>query len=593
MGRNRKILRLPKVIRKRRKNIDELSTVTENTIERHFFRRLSNLSRVKRFVIGWIALMILLLLVGVFQIGFLRSKYQNLYYVPGGTFKEGVLGTYTNANPIYASGSVDSSVSKLIFSGLFAYDSNQKLAPDLAQKMTIDKTEKIYTVTLKPNLYWHDGQPLTSQDVVFTFKTIENPNAKSPLLPSWQGIKVQSKDSRTVIFTLPSSLSSFPDSLTTGIIPKHLLQSVAPDQLRSNDFNTIRPVGSGPFKYDTVEVIQKDQTDEKRVQIGLIANDGYYNGIPGIRHYVISAYRDQTELLKAYKSKKVDAISQLGTIRQEYNTDSQTNVYSVPIAGQTMVFFKNSQEILSDPKVRKALVLGANRQKLVESTGQVLKGSNEPLLISQIGYNKKYAQKTGHANVAGKILEGAGWKMDPAKGIRTKKGSELRIKLYGLSTDEYSLVANELKKEWAAIGVGLEINLQNEEELKDTVSSHSYDVLLSTISIGADPDVFAFWHSSQADVRSKSRLNFSEYKSREADASLEAGRSRSNSKIRAVKYQGFLKAWNQDNPALAIYQPNYTFIVRSPFTGFNNKSLTSPIDRYSDVEKWLIRQQRR
>jgi hypothetical protein len=88
-------------------------------------------------------------------------------------------------------------------------------------------------------------------------------------------------------------------------------------------------------------------------------------------------------------------------------------------------------------------------------------------------------------------------------------------------------------------------------------------------------------------------LNFSEYKSREADASLEAGRSRSKPKIRAVKYQGFLKAWSQADPALALYQPNYTFMVHSPFTGFSNGTITNPIDRYNNVDKWMVRQQRR
>lgn len=593
MGRKRKIFHLPKILKKRRQDIGELGTATENTMERHFFRRLANLAKVKRFVIGWLALMSLLLLVGILQIGFLRSKYQKIYYIPGGTFKEGVIGTYTNANPIYASSSVDSSVSKLIFSGLFAYDAQQKLTPDLAQSMTVDKTEKIYTVKLKPNLYWQDGQALTAQDVVFTFKTIENPNAKSPLLPSWQGIKVQSRDAQTIVFTLPSTLSSFPDSLTTGIIPKHVLQSVPPEQLRSNDFNTIKPVGSGPYKFDTVEVIKKDTDSQKREQVGLSANEGYYKGQPGIRRYIISTYNSQADLLKAYEDKKVDAISELGTVKGDLYKDKQNNIYSVPIAGQTMVFFKNSQEILSDPKVRKALVLGADRNKLISSTGQILKRSNEPLLVSQLGYDKKYSQKTGNMQLAGKILNSDGWKVDPSKGVRVKKGEELRIKLFALSTDENAQVANELKKEWAAIGVDLDVNLQNEEDMKNTVSTHSYDALLTTISIGADPDVFAFWHSSQADIRSKSRLNFSEYKSREADASLEAGRSRSNPKIRAAKYQGFLKAWNQDNPALALYQPNYSFIVRSPFTGFDNNTLASPIDRYSDVEKWFIRQQRR
>ncbi|HEX5456395.1 MAG TPA: peptide ABC transporter substrate-binding protein [Candidatus Saccharimonadales bacterium] len=593
MAKKNSIFRLPKAISSPQKNIGELGSYTEETIDKHFFRRLTNLAKVRRFVIGWLLLMSLILLVGVLQIGMLRAKYQKLYYEPGGTFTEGIVGTYSNADPIYASSSVDSSVSKLIFSGLYKYDSNQKLVPDLASGMSIDKRGRSYTVTLKDNLYWHDGQRLTAKDVVFTFKTIQNPDAKSYLLSSWQGIKISQKDDKTAVFTLPSTLSSFPDSLTTGIIPWHILKDIPAQQLRSSDFNTVHPVGSGPFKYDTVEVQpDSDKSGATLQHIGFLANDGYYGGSPGIKRYIINTYNNQNELTRAYDSKKVDAISGLGTIDEQYSEDQDNNVYSVPIAGQTMVFFNNSQDILSDPKVRRALVLGANRQKIIQSTGQVLKQSDEPLLVSQLGYNKKFAQQTNDTELADKILNKAGWKIDSKTGIRTKKRRRLSIKLFALSNNEYGKVANELRNEWADLGIDTRIVTQSDENLKDTVSNHGYDALLTTISVGADPDVFAFWHSSQISAKSKARLNFSEYKSSRADISLEAGRSRLDPKIRAVKYKGFLKAWHNDNPALALYQPNYIFIIRSPFSGFDNKSLVSPVDRYTDVSKWMIRQKR-
>ncbi|HEX5797692.1 MAG TPA: peptide ABC transporter substrate-binding protein [Candidatus Saccharimonadales bacterium] len=595
MGERSKRFRLPKAIRSQHKNIGEFGTLTEEKIDRHFFHRLANLAKVKRFVAGWLILMSLILLIGFLQLSFLRDKYQNLYFTPGGTFTEGIVGTYTNANPIYASSSVDSSVSKLLFAGLLTYDSNQKLIPDLAESITANKKGKVYTVTLRPDLYWHDGQPLTANDVLFTFKTIQNPDAKSYLLPSWQGIEISATDERTVTFELPSTLSSFPDSLTTGILPEHVLKDIPPERLRASDFNTVRPIGSGPFKYDTVEVQidEEAEPETRREQIGLIANDGYYKGQPGIKRYVINTYDTEDKLVTAYDEKKVDAISGLGTIKKEYREDEDSNVYSIPVAGQTMVFFKNSQGILSDTKVRRALVLGADRYKVMQSTGQILKRSDEPLLIGQLGYDRKYAQKTTNSRAARQILDKAGWKLNPATGIRSKGNTELRLKLYALSNNEYEKVANELKNEWREIGVDVQTNLQGEEDLKNTVSSRSYDALLSTISIGADPDVFAFWHSSQNDARSRARLNFSEYESAKADISLEGGRSRIDPKIRAVKYQTFLKVWNNDNPALALYQPNYTFVVRSPFTGFDNSSLISPVYRYSDVDKWMIKQERR
>lgn len=585
------MFRARKIISDQHKNIGDFGSTTENQIERHFFKRLARLATVKRFVFGWLVLMGLILLVGFLQFSFLRDNYQKLVYVPGGNFSEGLVGTYTNVNPIYASSSVDSSVSKLLFAGLFTYDSNQKLVPDLAEKIKLDATEKVYTVTLKDNLFWHDGQPLKAKDVVFTFKTIQNPDSKSPLLSNWEGIKIEAKDDRTVIFTLPGTLSSFPNSLTTGIIPEHLLKSIAPEQLRSNDFNTIRPVGSGPFRYETVQV-QEEEAGDRRGQIGLLAYSGYHRGEPGIKRYVIHTYNDQNQLFQAYDDKKVDAVAALGNVDAKYDKDPKTNAFSVPISGQTMVFFKNTQGLLSDANVRKALVLGADRQKVISSTGQILKASDEPFLASQIGYDKSLAQKTNDLKAAKKLLDESGWTVNPDTGFRVKDKAPLKVRVSALSNRENTAVTNELKNQWKQLGVDMEASLESDEDLKNTISTHNYDALLSTISLGADPDVFAFWHSSQIDVRSKSRLNFSEYKSAKADSALEAGRSRSDPSVRAVKYKPFLEAWSQDNPALALYQPNYTFMVRSPFSGFDNRSLVSPIDRYSDVEDWMVRQKR-
>lgn len=581
-----------KIINQANANINDMGISAEDKMEKHFFKRLANLTTVKRFVIGWLVLMLLILLVGFLQIGVLRNKYQRLTYVSGGTFTEGLLGNYTNANPMYASGSVDSSVSKLIFSGLFSYDSQQNLSPDLAEKIVVDQSEKVYTVTLKKDLVWQDGQPLTAKDVVFTFKTIQNPQAKSYLLSSWQGIKVESPDDRTVTFTLPGSLSSFPNSLTTGIVPEHILKGIAPEQLRSSDFNTVAAVGSGPFSNDAVEV-QEDKPGQKQEQIGLLANKKYYKGEPGIKRYIIKTFDNQQQLLNAYEKRQLDAVSGLNEADKELAKKQDNNIYSVPLSGQTMVFFKNSQGILADANVRKALVLGSDRQKVIQSTGSLLRASDEPLLKSQLGYDKNFAQKTNDTEGAKKILDEAGWKAEPNTGNRSKDGVNLKIKLFAQSNNEYKTVADELEKQWDSIGVDTEVVLQDDEDLKNTISGHSYDALLSTISLGVDPDVFAFWHSSQVDVLSKSRLNFSEYKSQKADAALEAGRSRSDNAVRITKYKSFLEAWSQDNPALALYQPNYKFIVRSPFNGFNSNRLSSPIDRYNNVHEWMIRQEQR
>ena len=102
--------------------------------------------------------------------------------------------------------------------------------------------------------------------------------------------------------------------------------------------------------------------------------------------------------------------------------------------------------------------------------------------------------------------------------------------------------------------------------------------------------MFAFWHSSQASSRSGSWLNFSEYQSGIADRALEAGRTRDDPAVRAVKYKPFLEAWRNDAPALSLYQPRFLYVARGKIHNFNPKQFNAPSDRYTNVENWMIRE---
>ena len=104
--------------------------------------------------------------------------------------------------------------------------------------------------------------------------------------------------------------------------------------------------------------------------------------------------------------------------------------------------------------------------------------------------------------------------------------------------------------------------------------------------------MFPYWDSSQASINSQGHLNLSEYKSSSADQALQAGRTRADAKLRAVKYQEFLKAWRKDAPALALYQPNFLYISRGPVYGYESKAFNSAADRFYNSDQWMIRQKR-
>lgn len=573
--------------RQRKNQVEQLSVQTEDTIERQFFRRFERLLPVRRFMFGWTMLCLFLLGGVLYQTSALTRYYKTNVPAAGGILTEGVFGSFTNANPMYATGPVDSAVSKLVFAGLLKYDSNNDLVGDLAESWKMDQTELVYTVTLRPSLLWQDGKPLTAKDVVYTYKTIQNPDAKSPLLSSWQGITVSAKDDRTVVFTLPSVLSSFQYSLTTGIVPEHLLADIPPAQMRATQFNTSAPVGAGPFKWSAIEVANVEKAQQGR--IGLDPNEHYHSGQPSLQRYIVRYFTDQKQMIDSFEKNELTAMSGLDTVPDAFNMDLSIEQYSIPVTAQVMVFFKTSHEFLADTKVRQALVHAADTDKIVSSIGYPIIASNQPFLPGHPGYDKSIAQLPYNQAAAAKLLDQAGWAVGK-DGIREKNGKQLAFTLYSQSTSEYAYVTQKLQVDWSKVGVKVDVLLQTDSDLQTTVTGHNYDALLYGISIGPDSDVYAYWGSTQADERAANRVNFSEYKSTAADRALEAGRTRTDRVLRAVKYRPFLETWRNDAPALALYQPRYLYITKGTIHGFDPHTVNAASDRYANVSNWKIRQ---
>lgn len=579
-------LRFRRRLRMRKMQVEELGQQAEQQLERNFFRRLERLADVRRFVITWLILLFLLAGSVVAQVRGLGAYYQAPQPIAGGTYTEGVLGAFTNANPLYATGSVDITVSKLLFASLMTYDEKNGLTGDLAESIAVDERGTTYTVKLKPDLVWHDGKPLTAEDVVFTYQVIQNPDAQSPLRSSWQGIEVKALDLRTVTFSLPNQLSAFPYSLTNGIVPKHILGDKTMTALRTLTFNSSEPVGAGPFIFKALEVTA-GAANNREERIALEPFNKYHAGRPQLNRFVVHSFREESALIDSFKKNDIDAMVGLTAVPPEFKEDGSTRVYNLPLTAAVMTFFKVSEGILSDSKIRQALVFAADTNAIIKNLGYPAVPVREPLLQTQVGYNPAYAQFGHNADTARTILEEQGWKVGK-DGIRFKDGKPLSFSLVVQDNSEYASVSAELQKQWRDVGVDAQVVLQGGTDFQATLSLHGYDALLYGISIGKDPDVYVYWDSRQVDARSE-RLNFSEYRSAIADAALQAGRTRSDANLRAVKYQPFLQAWRDDAPALGMYQPRLLYISRIKVYGLNEHPINAEVERFTNVHNWMIR----
>lgn len=582
-------LRLHRRFRRSQKRVENLGAQTEQSIETLVYSRFERLKPVRRFVIGWLLLIVLLIGSVLSQTVLLNNYFQTFRPIPGGVYREGVLGRFSNANPLFASGEVDSTVSKLLFSSLFIYDGNNHLVGDLAKSYSVDERGTTYTVELKPHLTWQDGKPLTAEDVAFTYQTIQNPDVQSPLLSSWQGITVSVKNSHSVQFKLPSVLASFPYTLTNGIVPKHLLGKTTPSDLRTADFNTIKPVGSGPFAWQALQVDGNDPNHLKS-QIALVAFDAYHAGKPKLSQFIVRAYSDKTELVRDFKTNQLTAVEGLNQVPALLTDHSGVQQHNLLLTAATMVFFKTTAGPLADTAVRRALTAATNQVAIIKALSYPTNRVREPLLQQQLGYDPAFVQLPFDTNVANSTLDAAGWTRTDPEAVRTKDGKPLSFTLTANATPEYRHVGDMLREQWRAVGADVKVEYQDDTNFQGTLSSHSYDAVLYGISVGVDPDVFVYWDSSQADIRSPNRLNLSEYKNATADAALESGRTRLSPELRVIKYRPFLEAWQKDAPAVGLYQPRLLYLTRGNVFGFEDHTVNTSTDRFYNVQNWQIRQ---
>lgn len=585
-------LRTRRKVRKQRKQMEGAATQADYSLNTLFFKRLWRLQNVRRFFLGWTTLVIALAVGAIWQVRALDQFYLTTVPANGGIYREGMIGSFTTANPLFAVSPADSSVARLVFSGLFTLSPTGELEPNLASDISVDDDGLVHTVTLRDDVRWHDGEVFTAEDVVKTYELIQNPEVRSPLEPSWDAVKVAALDEYTVTFTLPNVLSSFKFSLVNGIVPAHIMNTIDPADLRSSTFNTVTPIGTGPFTFDNVEVVGSN-ADTRYEKVTLQRNDDYYFSPPKIDGMVIRSYRIEDPMIKAFENKEISAMVGLYSVSDQLiDGRDELQEFSTPTTSSVMLFLNNGTDPLNNKTIRRALAHGTDTDALRSSVSYPLVKVDSPFLRSHFAYDPDKTQTSFDVEKANELLEQEGW-VRGEDGIRRKEDRRLSLRLVSQSLTEYASVSAELQKQWQRIGVELEAVLQPEADIQSgAIAQHNYEVLLYGIALGPDPDVFAYWHSSQADPRVRTRLNLSEYENATADEALEAGRTRFDTELRKSKYQPFLDAWIDDVPAIALYQPRFLYVVQGPLEGYRSGQFTNAVDRFYTVTDWQIRREK-
>ena len=286
--------------------------------------------------------------------------------VEGGVYTEAIVGQLVRLNPLLdANNQADRDIDSLLFSGLVKFDSNGLPQPDLAQTVATSQDGLLYNIKLRENLTWHDGKPVTTKDVLFTIDLIKNGDGfiSNDLIQLWKSVEVIILDDLNMQLKLTEAYAPFQDYLAFGILPEHPLSGKTLQQIADSQFN-LAPVGTGPYKFDSLTVENSQSTGLK-----LTAIKEYQPHAPYIQEINFRYFADADTALKAYTDGYVQGISQIPNyLINQALQEKDLSIYTgrMPQLGIVLLNL-NDPEIpfLQEKAVREALMVGINRQKII------------------------------------------------------------------------------------------------------------------------------------------------------------------------------------------------------------------------------------
>lgn len=509
----------------------------------------------------------------------------------GGSLTEGVLSPARFVNPLIPMSQADSDVAALVYSGLMRSLPDGSLVPDLAESYIVSDDGISYTFTLREDASFHDGEPLTSADILFTVQRAQNPDIKSTHRADWEGVSISTPDERTVIFKLPRAYAPFIHNTTMGILPKHLWDSVTAEEFPFSPLNT-HPIGSGPFM---IAKIQTSSTGSV-TRYDLKPFGDFALGKPYLSRITFKFYPNEEDLIRAFDRGDVDAVAGISASQISSLTRDDINVRTVALPRIFGVFFNQGRSpSLANTAVRKALDQAIDKDRLVR---MILSGygvaidSPTPPHIFSLANSAPPARAVASTaytdesiSEARDTLERGGWTYNAESNSWSNSGGQqISFTLATADTPELKATADAIAAAWNQLGVMVQVQVFPISELNTSViRPREYDAILFGEIVGRELDVFAFWHSSQ---RNDPGLNLALYTNSRADTLLSQARAATSTEEREQLYEEFSGLVEDDAPAVFLYSPEFIYAVPAKLGGVNLGLLTSPAERFLSAHTW-------
>jgi len=512
--------------------------------------------------------------------------------VSGGVYTEALIGSLSRLNPLLdTSNQVDRDVDRLVFSGLVKFDSRGMPIPDLAESIRPSQDGTIYNVTLRDKLTWHDGEPLTTADIAFTVGLFQSGDGyiSADLVAFWKEIKLVVLDDLHVQFILPEgdSFAPFQDYLAFGVLPNHLLGGKTIKEIADSGFN-LEPVGSGPYQFSELTV-------ENNVITGLTLKAFTKNSTAGpyLEEIHFRYYADAQSAYQAYIDKYVQGISEIpDEMLASALNNPALSVYTGRLPQISMVLFNLNDTGLpffQDANIRKALLLGLNRQRLVNDlfNGQAIV-ANGVIFPDSWAYLDTLSTVEYDQDQAAMLLKEAGYVITGDENpVRMKEDVALRFVLSYPDDELHRKVAESIQTDWKKLSIDVVLEaVPVDIFVSDKLAPRAFQAALVDLNLSRtpDPDPYPFWDSGQATTGQ----NYSQWSNRLASDSIEQARVTMDFAERTRLYHNFQAIFAQELPSLPLYYPVYSYGVDSVIQGVSLGPLMDTSDRFDTVSNWFM-----
>lgn len=484
-------------------------------------------------------------------------------------------------NPYYSTDTSSSTIEGFIFSGLVTVDQDFNPEGDLAESWDFTDDGLRWTFHLRENVKWHDGEPMTADDVVFSYTIPKDPDYVGPRGLPFEIIEEVNKiDDYTVEFVLSEPYAPF-ITITAQfeVLPKHILGEVPIAELGKHPFNTKEPIGTGPFKF-------KEWKEGE--YIALEAHEDYHLGAPkldGLLYKIVPDTNTSMAQLQVGEISMAGISPEYVGMAQDLEAKGMVKLESGPSNAFEYIGYNLRNELFQDKKVRHALTHAIDREAIIQAilgdAGTVAHGPGSP---ANWAFNPDVPKFEYDPEKAKQLLKEAGWEPGP-DGILEKDGKKFEFALKTTSANEIrQQIAEVAQQQWAEIGIKTSIEVLEWSAYVEQTSppNWNFDAIVAGWSIGSDPDPTWFWHTSEIEAG----LNYNGYSNSEVDELLSKNTQIADLEERKAVIAEADAIVTEDQPNTFLYYPEGYLAISPKLVGPSYNAANT----YYKIHEWYFEQ---